>query len=131
MVGSVGLDVEKSKNLVQSFLLLNLRQGNKDLMNLNLNDGLQDPAWLDTLVSSPSRFVPLLLKLAYNGCPLKLGAKKAGITSTKKQKGKLCTGSRSKDESDPWSAPCKSVVGLGGQMSSGSKDLDGRIQGLI
>lgn len=75
-------------------------------MNLNLNDGQQDPAWLDTLVSSPSRFVPLLLKLAYNACPLK------------KQKRANCVRARGKKTNQILGPLHAMVLLASGQMSS-------------
>ena len=57
------------------------------------HDALQvpeDPVWLSTLVTSPSRIVPLLLKLAYNDFPLNSRAKKAGIMSTTKERWANC-----------------------------------------
>jgi hypothetical protein len=64
-------------------------------LNLN-NDALQvleDLTWLGTLVTSPcSRINSLLLKLAYNGSPLKFSSKEGWDYVDEKEKvGKLHT----------------------------------------
>jgi DNA polymerase gamma 1 len=101
----------------------------------------EDPAWLGTLGTSPSRIVPLLLKIAYNGFPLKYsskegwnyvndkgevhklraarGEKTGQILGPRHGKVLLASGEMTSDDNDL-------VIAL----SSGSKDLDDRIQEL-
>ncbi|KAF8327638.1 hypothetical protein F5887DRAFT_1190097 [Amanita rubescens] len=87
----------------------------------------EDPAWLSTLVTSPSRIISLLLKLAYNRRRLKLRRRQRKLRTARGQKTLgprhakllLASGEMTSDDND-----------LAIALSSGSKDLDDRIQEL-
>ncbi|KAF8347323.1 DNA polymerase family A-domain-containing protein [Amanita rubescens] len=99
------------------------------------HDALQvpeDPAWLSTLVTSPSRIASPLLKLAITAFHSSSRAKKVEITSTTNEMWKtsqilgprhakllLASGEMTSDDND-----------LAMALSSGSKDMDDRIQKL-
>jgi len=108
------------------------------------HDALQapeDPAWLSTLVTSPSRIIPLLLKMAYNGFSLKFSSKGGwNYVDSKGNVCKLCTahGQKTSQILGPRHANVLLASGemtsddndLAMTLSSGSKDLDDRIQEL-
>ncbi|KAF8346232.1 hypothetical protein F5887DRAFT_1158536 [Amanita rubescens] len=112
VVGTVGLDLEKGGKIEGCLP--------------------EDPVWLSTL-ASPSRIIPLLLKLAYNGFPLKLSSKEGNVGKLRTVRGQktsqilgprhakllLASGEMTSDDND-----------LAMALSSGSKDQDDRIQEL-
>ena len=97
MVGAVRLNFEKGGKVegcgelcffCYSFFLLRLRQGTRiGELELEVHDALQvpeDSVWLSNLVISRSRRVPLLLKLAYKGCPQILEQRKNYVDEKEK-----------------------------------------------
>ena len=100
----------------------------------------EDPAWLGTLGTSPSRIVrvPLLLKIAYNGFPLKYSSREGWNYVNDKVKLRAARGEKTGQILGPRHGKVLLVSGemtsddndLVIALSSGSKDLDDRIQEL-
>ncbi len=94
VIGAVGLDVEEGEVCGELcffryclFFLLKLRQGTTIGESEPEHDTLQvpeDPVWLSTLITSRSSIVPLLLKLAYKGCPQILEQRKNYVDEKEK-----------------------------------------------
>jgi len=125
VVGAVRLNFEKGGKVegcgelcffCYSFFLLRLRQGTRiGELELEVHDALQvpeDSVWLSNLVISRSRRVPLLLKLAYNGCPLILEQRKLELRRRKGEVGKL----RTARGQIIGPCHCKGAVGFGGDI---------------
>ncbi|KAF8328298.1 DNA polymerase family A-domain-containing protein [Amanita rubescens] len=113
VVGTVGLDLEKSRGVV--------REPDEPEPEHDALQVPEDPAWLSTLVTSPSRIVSLLLKLAITAFHSSSRAKKktSQILGPLHAKLLLASGEMSSNDND-----------LATALSSGSKDLDDRIQKL-